>query len=581
MADKVRKWKDDAAELLRKGKYAKALALFRKVVAVEPEDFSCHNNIGYILRKLGRGSEAAEVFTQLAEVYAERGFLLKAIANCKVVLEIDPSHTSIQKRLAELYAARSGPAETAPPPEAAAPPALKVMAETDMDAQVGDAGMAPLSDFSYDEVELPQAEGEAATLEIQRTTDLDDVHPGADDTQSPPAIMPVEIEAIPLDLPGTPPGAGPAAEAEPGLEAEPGIEPHAGAEPTTEVEPAAEAQPALEAEPAVGAEPAVEAKPAAVAEAADDAAPVAEDEPVGEAGPAIDVDLDMDIGALQAEEAPKEERTLPAIPLFSDLAPEAFVALLEQMEMVRMKPGDWILHEGEAGRSMFIVASGAVRVLKKLEGTKMLQLAVLGEGAFFGEMSVLRGGPRGASVQAVKPGELFEISRALLDQIIDQHPPVEDVLKKFTRQRLLRNVMNTSSLFRPFTREERVHILERFVSRDVKRGEVLIEEGELSNGFFVVLRGRMDVLLAMDDGSTKVVGELGEGEVFGEISNLYREPAVATVRAATPASILRLPRSDFQSLILSHPQILELVSGLGEQRKALTANALAKQGILI
>jgi CRP-like cAMP-binding protein len=302
-------------------------------------------------------------------------------------------------------------------------------------------------------------------------------------------------------------------------------------------------------------------------------------EPGEQAGPPMDLDL-SDLETLE-EGPPQEERTLPEIPLFSDLEPDAFVAVLEDMKVVRMKPGDWIIKEGEEGNSMFTIASGTVRVLKQLEGKKMLQLALLGEGAFFGEMSVLRGGPRGASVQSVRPGELFEISKQVIDKIIGQYPSVEQVLTKFIKQRLLRNVMNTSELFRPFNQKERIHIIERFVSRDVERGEVLIEEGRESNGFYILMRGRLDVLCKLDDGSTTVVGELGEGEVFGEISCLHKEPAVATVRASTPAAILRLPRTDFDELILRNPQILELVNSLGEQRRAITVNALAKKGILI
>jgi CRP-like cAMP-binding protein len=295
--------------------------------------------------------------------------------------------------------------------------------------------------------------------------------------------------------------------------------------------------------------------------------------------------MDLDLSDLETVEdlqsRPREERTLPEIPLFSDLEPDAFVAVLEDMRVVRMKPGDWVIREGEEGSSMFVIASGAARVLKKLKGTRMLQLAVLGEGAFFGEMSVLRGGPRGASVQSVQPGELFEISKQVIDKIIGQYPSVEQVLTKFIRQRLLRNVISTSELFRPFNKEERLRIIERFVSRDIGRGELLIEEGRESNGFYILMRGRLDVLCKLDDGFTTVVGELLEGEVFGEISCLRKEPAMATVRASTPASILRLPRTDFDALILGNPQILELVNSLGEQRRAITVNALAKKGILI
>ncbi len=272
---------------------------------------------------------------------------------------------------------------------------------------------------------------------------------------------------------------------------------------------------------------------------------------------------------------------MPAIPLFSDLAPDAFVSLLEKMKLVRVKAGDWIVREGARGDSMFAVASGSVRVLKHLEGNKMLRLAVLGEGDFFGEMSVIRGGPRGASVQATKAAELFEISSELLDLIVAKHPAVGLVLKKFMTQRLLRNVMSTSGLFAPFAPEERVRIIERFVSRDVEEGEELITEGTESEGLFVVLRGKMTVSRKAEDGTEFVAGTLMEGEVFGEISCLRKQPAIATVRAACPGSVLRLPRKDFDDVVLSHPQILELVGKLGEQRLALTMSALARKGILI
>lgn len=527
MADKMRKRKDQAAAALRKGKYDKALTLFRQVVEKDPEDFSCHNNIGYILRRMKRTDEAVEVFESLAEAYAERGFLLKAIATCKVVLEIDPEHKKIQTQLADLYAARSGGAPRAE---------VKVMAPQEGNVQVGDEAVVPLTPIELDPVELDTA---APTLEVKTATPMEDLTEPQEPEQREQPEQP-SPEPVPLD---------------PSLV-------------TLEPEPG-DSQPSLQFE----GEPAAERS-----EAAPVGVPVPEP-PEEEAGPPLDLDL-SDLETVEPG-PPKEERTLPEIPLFSDLEPAAFVAVLEDMRVVRMKPGDWIIREGEEGNSMFAIASGAVRILKSLEGKKMLQLAVLGEGAFFGEMSVLRGGPRGASVQSIQPGELFEISKQLIDNIIEQYPSVEKVLNKFIKQRLLRNVMNTSELFRPFNPDERIQIIERFVSREVERGEVLIKEGEESNGFYILMRGRLDVLCKLDDGSTTVVGELGEGEVFGEISCLHKEPAVATVRASTPASILRLPRADFDALILRNPQILELVASLGEQRRAITVNALAKKGILI
>src|SRR5207245_5083114 len=58
-------------------------------------------------RKLGRNDRAIARFAAEADLYARQGFLLKAIAICKLVLEIEPRHTATQRHLAQLYQAKA------------------------------------------------------------------------------------------------------------------------------------------------------------------------------------------------------------------------------------------------------------------------------------------------------------------------------------------------------------------------------------------------------------------------------------------------------------------------------------------
>ncbi len=71
---------------------------------------------------MDRGTEAIGAYTRVAEVYAADGLLLKAIAACKLIMEIDSGHTATQKMLADLYAKKTGrgsvlPGAVTPPPE--------------------------------------------------------------------------------------------------------------------------------------------------------------------------------------------------------------------------------------------------------------------------------------------------------------------------------------------------------------------------------------------------------------------------------------------------------------------------------
>ncbi|MAE94281.1 MAG: hypothetical protein CL910_06440 [Deltaproteobacteria bacterium] len=103
---KVRKLKDKATEALRKGRTEDALAAYAKLEALEPEEGLWPQRAADVHRREGQPEEQTAALERAADRWAEGGFLLKAIAACKMVLELQPSHTSIQERLAELYASR-------------------------------------------------------------------------------------------------------------------------------------------------------------------------------------------------------------------------------------------------------------------------------------------------------------------------------------------------------------------------------------------------------------------------------------------------------------------------------------------
>jgi CRP-like cAMP-binding protein len=274
-----------------------------------------------------------------------------------------------------------------------------------------------------------------------------------------------------------------------------------------------------------------------------------------------------------------EARKVPVkVPLFDDLSQPAFVALVNQLSYRRFAAGQEILREGEPGRSFFVIVEGRVRIWKQLEDGKDILLAHLDEGAFFGEMALLSGAPRTANVSAEKDTELLELSDVVLQKLAREHPGVVASLKNFYRQRLLSNVMAISPLFRDFDPSGRRQIIEKFRLRQASGGEMLIAEGKYSDGLYVVLHGGVTVSTSAK-GAPVELARLREGDIFGEMSLLTRKPAAATVTAVSNALLLRLPRESFQELVLTHPQILELISELTEKRAAATRAAIEDQGI--
>ncbi|WP_233583536.1 cyclic nucleotide-binding domain-containing protein [Corallococcus sp. CA053C] len=271
----------------------------------------------------------------------------------------------------------------------------------------------------------------------------------------------------------------------------------------------------------------------------------------------------------EAEATPGTWDALPAIPLFSDLPRDAFIQLFERCPLRRFGPGERIISQGSHGDAFYVICEGSVRVYREDEGLRQ-DLATLEGGAFFGEMALLSGAPRAASVEAASDDtQVLEISAAVLAALSHSHPPVAQALKKFCRERLLTNVMNGSALFRPFNRKDRRGLVERFRARDVERGGVIIRDGDVTDGLYVVLSGEVEVRK-----NGHVLSRLREGELFGEISLLQKTPATATVEASRHTTLLRLPREDFDSLISTHPQVLMLMSDLTDERLRRTERVL-------
>ncbi len=258
-------------------------------------------------------------------------------------------------------------------------------------------------------------------------------------------------------------------------------------------------------------------------------------------------------------------KQLPPLPLFSELPASDFARVLSALKLRRARAGEIILAEGQPGQSFFVLARGTVRVQKHLAQGGDTTLAVLHDGAIFGEMALVSASPRTATVIAESDCDLVEFDRDALVAASRSVATVAVALDKFTRERLLNNLLATAPLFRPLDRTQRFDLIRRFKAHDVAPGVVIIEEGALGRGLFVLLAGQVDV--SKRDGDSKVLlATLGPGEVFGEISLVNDEPASATVTAAAQSTVLFLAREIFDRLVEAVPAIGEYVRNLGEER---------------
>jgi CRP-like cAMP-binding protein len=297
------------------------------------------------------------------------------------------------------------------------------------------------------------------------------------------------------------------------------------------------------------------------------------------AEPSADVfDADEESVLRQLADVPPPERGQPApggalIPLFSDLPRPAFLELVERLEVRRLGPGSVIVREGDVGEALFVVSAGMVRVLKRRSDGREVEVARLGPGSFFGEFALLGDQRRHATVISIDDVELFEVSRKMMAELSAAHPEVLETLRRFYRERLLATLLETSLLFQPLSSAERAQLAARLCMRRFLAGQAIVEEGRPSGGLYLIMAGGVEVS-ARTDGRRVVLGQLGEGSYFGEMSLLRGGVATATVRASALTEVVQVPARDFYQVMAAHPTVWQEIRREAARREARNAALL-------
>jgi CRP-like cAMP-binding protein len=116
---------------------------------------------------------------------------------------------------------------------------------------------------------------------------------------------------------------------------------------------------------------------------------------------------------------------LSAVDIFAPLSREETERLAGSAARHTFAPGELVIHAGDQGSSMFVIHSGRVQV-QISEGGRTRPVAVLSEGAFFGEMALFTGEPRTANVMALEETEVLEIGHGAMKHLFETNPDLAE-----------------------------------------------------------------------------------------------------------------------------------------------------------
>ncbi|MDA0986260.1 MAG: Crp/Fnr family transcriptional regulator [Bacteroidetes bacterium] len=127
---------------------------------------------------------------------------------------------------------------------------------------------------------------------------------------------------------------------------------------------------------------------------------------------------------------------LKYVPIFSDLTDLELERITQLGSRKKFNKGGVILLEKESAASMFVIVNGKVKVVRMDEEGREVILSILGPSDFFGEMAILDGQTRSATVVATAKAEIFVIQRHDFLKLLHSHPIVGVALLRELTNRL-------------------------------------------------------------------------------------------------------------------------------------------------
>jgi CRP-like cAMP-binding protein len=266
--------------------------------------------------------------------------------------------------------------------------------------------------------------------------------------------------------------------------------------------------------------------------------------------------------------------TLREVPLFAALPEAALTRLAEGARRQRYRAGEAVVREGEKGDSLYVVLSGLLEVYMTFVGEDQDRPRLFA-GACLGEIALLSGSPRTATVVAVVESELAEITRDLFIQVAAEYPTLRERVHRLAEERVtqsrgrqrhagvapetLYDLLAQVPLFADLSPAALSEVAQSVQVRQYAAGIAVVEKGTAGESFFLVLQGELEVEVASRP-------RLEVGDFFGEMSLLFGCLRSATVRAVVDAELAEMHRQDFETLLKQYPHVRTQVRAVAEQR---------------
>ncbi len=268
---------------------------------------------------------------------------------------------------------------------------------------------------------------------------------------------------------------------------------------------------------------------------------------------------------------PKVSEALKAIkkqvPLLSGLTTLQLREMMLDSEIRVPKKDEYIFRKNDYTNSFYCIVAGSVLV--EVDEDDPEKVISINQGQFFGEMSLLSGRRRSATIRAASGCILIETPRRLMNKLIGS---VESVKRTIDEAFIVRTLQTRFAPTTPM--DDLVKVAKTANLLSFKAGEELFHEGDEAESFHVIRKGSVTISRQIGEHEL-IMSYLPAGNYVGEMGLMGKSSRSATVRAATATETIELDVDAFNYL-LEHDDVLKKKVE-DEYKQRISMNLVAQQ----
>ncbi|MFK7841517.1 MAG: NAD(P)-binding domain-containing protein [Sphingorhabdus sp.] len=257
------------------------------------------------------------------------------------------------------------------------------------------------------------------------------------------------------------------------------------------------------------------------------------------------------------------------VTILNDLSPLQMREFMLDSEPQSYRRDDVIFEKSDPGSSLFAIAEGSVAVEINPDDPSIT--VPIEQGSIFGEVGLISGRRRGATIKAAEDVIVVEISRTAALKLQASVPAAKRRITQISTERQLLQMFGSG-----LTKEDIAEVVESSEIVNVRAGEAIIDEGGEGNDIFVIRVGSM-VVEKQIGGKPVFLSYLPAGSYVGEMTLIAGGYRTATVKAAIKSEVIKINGDAFKKVLDANPDLMRKAKKEMASRQDVNAFVEAKK----